>query len=86
MKLNGLEAQMMMAERGKLGIIGQYLQSDGWHAWGIFQTAEAARQWRNAVDESGGHHHARRTKRVSLDSGAYVAALEAAAVRKEGSK
>lgn len=67
-------------------IIGQYRQSDGWHAYGVFQSAQEGRQWREAIDESGGHHHARRTLRVSTNSAAYLAALEMDVARKADTK
>ncbi len=60
----------------KTALIGEYKQQDGWHVARTFVTAQDAADWRNAVDEAGGHEHARRTRRVKTTSRIYEFALE----------
>ena len=38
----------------KTVLIGEYLQSDGWHLAKVFDSAATAADWRRRVDESGG--------------------------------
>ena len=60
----------------KTGIIGEFLQQDGWHIHGAFQSITEARDWANRVDESEGNHHARRWRRVERSSQAWDCATE----------
>lgn len=60
----------------KTALIGQYKLLDGWHTRRVFDNAKEAASWRNAVDQAGGHEHARRTVRVKKTSETYLHALE----------
>lgn len=60
----------------KTQIIGEFKQQDGWHAVRIFDRVVEARTWTRAVDESCGHHHARRFRRVKIGSNAWQTAIE----------
>jgi len=60
----------------KTRLIGEYKQADGWHPAHIFASREEAKRWIARVDESGGHHHARRYRRVKANSAAEIAAYE----------
>lgn len=59
----------------RTGIIGEYRQSDGWHIAQPFESPAQAREWAARVDESEGHHYARRWRRVRINSSAYSRAL-----------
>jgi hypothetical protein len=60
----------------KTQIIGEYKQLDGWHCARVFTGTKEARQWVNAVNESEGHHHARRYCRVKVGSQRWQAAID----------
>ena len=59
-------------------LIGYYQQQDGWHIATWFPTATEARAWIARVDEAGGHHHARKFRRVCGDSNAAMHAYDVA--------
>lgn len=61
----------------KTQLIGEYKQCDGWHAGRTFEKPAEARAWCEAVDEAGGHHHARRWRRVDAASWRAEAARQA---------
>ena len=60
----------------KTQLIGEFRQQDGWHAALLFSNKKEAQDWIHKVDESHGHHHARRYRRVKIGSSAWDAAIE----------
>lgn len=56
-------------------LIGEYKQQDGWHPARTFDSIVEARDWISRTKEAGGHHHARRFRRVNKNSSAWNNAI-----------
>jgi len=61
----------------KTQIIGEFQQQDGWHPTLTFLSTSEAKVWMYSVNAAGGHHHARRYRRVKIGSGAWSVAIDA---------